>query len=377
MSRLLGVVGLALLAAATAGGSLVSAALEPAQGVPVPVVVSSNGPGPISTLYWTRWDRNLLATFQGLTVSGVDSVVPRPATIAVLDDGIHTVGLGGATGARYALDGTYLGDLPANGLNLNDGTTDGTFNYAFRNTGGQNALYRFDLNWQNPSVYIPYAALGNGGIFGLAGLTYDPTDDTFWAIDYGGPGAIHHLARNGTDLGQFVVGAWSLFLAMDHADHTLWTYSGSGRTDEMQQYSTSGVLLQTVVFTEHLGITSAEFGPPSAPDSDGDGVPDDQDAFPNDPAESTDSDGDGVGDNHDAVPHSNTDALVVVGTCTVQTVNQRLPGGATFNDLLAAAAAGARNHGAAVSAITHLVSGWKKTGLVSGSVHGAIVSCVR
>jgi len=38
-------------------------------------------------------------------------------------------------------------------------------------------------------------------------------------------------------------------------------------------------------------------------DSDGDGVPDDQDAFPNDPNESADSDNDGVGDNGDAFPN--------------------------------------------------------------------------
>ena len=39
------------------------------------------------------------------------------------------------------------------------------------------------------------------------------------------------------------------------------------------------------------------------PDSDGDGVPDAFDAFPNDPAETTDSDGDGVGDNADEFPN--------------------------------------------------------------------------
>jgi len=37
-------------------------------------------------------------------------------------------------------------------------------------------------------------------------------------------------------------------------------------------------------------------------DSDGDGVPNAGDAFPNDPAESRDSDGDGVGDNRDNCP---------------------------------------------------------------------------
>lgn len=37
-------------------------------------------------------------------------------------------------------------------------------------------------------------------------------------------------------------------------------------------------------------------------DSDGDGVPNVEDAFPNDPAESRDSDGDGIGDNRDNCP---------------------------------------------------------------------------
>jgi hypothetical protein len=39
------------------------------------------------------------------------------------------------------------------------------------------------------------------------------------------------------------------------------------------------------------------------PDSDGDGVPDNEDEFPNDPTEWVDSDGDGVGDNGDAFPN--------------------------------------------------------------------------
>jgi hypothetical protein len=37
-------------------------------------------------------------------------------------------------------------------------------------------------------------------------------------------------------------------------------------------------------------------------DSDGDGVPDNTDAFPDDPNESADSDGDGIGDNADGCP---------------------------------------------------------------------------
>lgn len=46
----------------------------------------------------------------------------------------------------------------------------------------------------------------------------------------------------------------------------------------------------------------SEQAPQPKPDSDGDGVPDDEDAFPNDPNESVDSDGDGIGDNADIAP---------------------------------------------------------------------------
>lgn len=115
---------------------------------------------------------------------------------------------------------------------------------------------------------------------------------------------------------------------------------------------------------------------PVDPDTDGDGVPDSQDAFPNDPSETTDSDGDGVGDNADPFPNSNLAALVSVGVCSTGVTNRLLPTGATFNDLLAAAAASATTHGQLVNAVAHLSEGWKDAGLISGRDHGAIVSCV-
>jgi hypothetical protein len=45
------------------------------------------------------------------------------------------------------------------------------------------------------------------------------------------------------------------------------------------------------------------------PDSDGDGVVDSEDAFPNNPSETADSDGDGFGDNNDAFPNDPTETL--------------------------------------------------------------------
>lgn len=89
-----------------------------------------------------------------------------------------------------------------------------------------------------------------------------------------------------------------------------------------------------------------------------------------------DSDGDGVNDNVDAYPNSNLGGTVAVGTCNSGVANQLLPNGATFNDLMATAVSGAANHGARVSAVSNLSNGWKSAGLISGRDHGAIVSCV-
>ncbi|MEC8352643.1 MAG: hypothetical protein VXZ65_05405, partial [Candidatus Thermoplasmatota archaeon] len=56
------------------------------------------------------------------------------------------------------------------------------------------------------------------------------------------------------------------------------------------------------------GVSDAEDVFPNDPtetlDSDGDGVGDNADAFPNDPEETTDSDGDGVGDQADDFPNN-------------------------------------------------------------------------
>tara|TARA_Y100000589_G_scaffold309524_1_gene327123 strand:- start:112 stop:804 length:693 start_codon:yes stop_codon:yes gene_type:complete len=54
-------------------------------------------------------------------------------------------------------------------------------------------------------------------------------------------------------------------------------------------------------------------------DSDGDGIADSLDAFPNDASETTDTDGDGVGDNSDAYPNDETrsaESSSILGTTT-------------------------------------------------------------
>ena len=52
-------------------------------------------------------------------------------------------------------------------------------------------------------------------------------------------------------------------------------------------------------------------------DRDGDGTPDSEDAFPDDPKEDTDTDGDGVGDNSDIVASLDNDVIWISASVIV------------------------------------------------------------
>ncbi len=103
-------------------------------------------------------------------------------------------------------------------------------------------------------------------------------------IAVNGDGALNAIAKIGasTESGAKVVSGFDPVLTFTSDDGTI---TGS-----------------TLDFTV-TGSTGTETPPPPTdPDSDGDGVPDSQDAFPNDASETVDTDGDGVGDNADAFP---------------------------------------------------------------------------
>ena len=89
-----------------------------------------------------------------------------------------------------------------------------------------------------------------------------------------------------------------------------------------------------------------------------------------------DSDGDGVPDDQDAFPDSDLFPTVVVGGSDTGVGNHLFPNGATFNDLIAQAKTDASNHGEYVSAVSALTNDWKSVGLISGKEKGKIVSTV-
>lgn len=119
--------------------------------------------------------------------------------------------------------------------------------------------------------------------------------------------------------------------------HGAVTQSGSvtltaGAHDIVVSYfERGGGELLTVSYSGPVGPTQVipikALNDTTLPDADGDGIPDRNDAFPNDPAESVDSDGDGTGDNADLFPDDptrttlsapapllNSTAILVTGT---------------------------------------------------------------
>ena len=138
------------------------------------------------------------------------------------------------------------------------------------------------------------------------------------------------------------------------------------------------------VDTDGDGVPDDEDAFPNDPnetvDTDGDGVGDNGDAFPNDPNESADSDGDGVGDNGDPYPNSDPSPTVIVGGTETGIENRVTSPGTTLSDLVNASAdgclAGARNHGAFVSCVGDALNDLRSQGVISGRERGAIQSSV-
>jgi len=107
---------------------------------------------------------------------------------------------------------------------------------------------------------------------GLAGVTVTPDQGTYYAITGEAGGYAIPITAAGSYAVNFAGGGL-----------------GAGSINRNVDVATDSVLLDVISG--------------SGSDTDGDGVIDENDAFPNDPTEWDDSDGDGVGDNADAFPN--------------------------------------------------------------------------
>lgn len=91
---------------------------------------------------------------------------------------------------------------------------------------------------------------------------------------------------------------------LSQPDHHDWTHPDGISTlcSDGCQYIVSGPPLGWSPSGSICSVGPTSPKPVADPDSDGDGVTDTHDEFPDDPGETTDSDGDGVGDNGDSAP---------------------------------------------------------------------------
>ena len=204
------------------------------------VTISFNlNAGPVSEYYVVDWHHEGLKVIQGNSVIRSWTNAGTDELAIVVDGVVRTFPYYNSDryGAEYDLYGNSSGTIyPNDGsseIGLHDGTTDGTYYYAFG--WYTQKVYRFDNDWSNPQEMFSSTS-GE-----MLGITYDPSDNTLWLSGYKNS-KIAHYEMDGTLLGTFLIAdSRTGALALDHADQTLWYYAHDSR--EFHQYSRTGTLL--------------------------------------------------------------------------------------------------------------------------------------
>ena len=228
-------------------------------------------------LYITSYGSNQgsIVNTNTLTSSSFTTGVATETAIAVMGTVRIMNGFASPTsrGSEYDLAGNVI-NAGIYGQNtfqsLYDGTTDGTYNYAIDHNGnGLNQVFRFDLNWQNSTQLFTTNQRSSG-------IAFDPISNTFWTTGGSGApgGTIQQYSKTGSFISQFSPLSGNRYgLAFDSETGTLWTGNDFDGNSKLQQYSTTGVLLQNVAIS---GLTfdnpfGMEFrvgaAPASVPDS--------------------------------------------------------------------------------------------------------------
>jgi hypothetical protein len=86
----------------------------------------------------------------------------------------------------------------------------------------------------------------------------------------------------------------------------------------------------------------------------------------------SDADNDGFADDADECDASDLRATLFVADTNTGVANEMFSNGCTMSDYVIAAAAGARNHGAFVSAVAHLGNAWRSAGLITDAGRATI-----
>ncbi|MDQ6911411.1 MAG: PEP-CTERM sorting domain-containing protein [Verrucomicrobiota bacterium] len=240
------------------------------------VTGKSQAAGPTSELFLTVDPTTTSARVIGIQGTSALFNVPQSPTaqgqspIAV-NSTVRTLGFGNGNsyvGAEYTLAGvptgsTYAFPAALGSQEVDDGTTNGSFNYAWSVSSG--TAYQLNLDWTNP---VSLFTLGNASGARL-GITYDASNNSLWIAGFDGTigTLISDYSLTGTLLSSFNIGhGFSGALALDPADGTLWLSNLiSGGTLTLEQYtrSASGSFgaTQTMLSSQsYTGISDGAFG---------------------------------------------------------------------------------------------------------------------
>jgi hypothetical protein len=87
------------------------------------------------------------------------------------------------------------------------------------------------------------------------------------------------------------------------------------------------------------------------------------------------TDGDGIPDDEDACPNSDLTETVTIDGCDSGVENVLLEDGCTISDLILECADDADNHGEFINSVSHTANSLKKEGIISGNEKGKIQKC--
>lgn len=228
---------------------------------------AAHAAGPTSVLYLDTENEAEIYAIQGASIINMVHAGPCihcESALAVTTDirSVGNFGGFGEYGSLYGLDLShspsapkYFNPFPAQQQILEDGASDGRRFFstsavydAASDAYGPQTVYAFDKNWANPTVLFTVA-----DNLTLDGITYDPVNGSMWlaeTVDESSPSPTYLIADyalDGTLLSSFSsLGEHGL--AMDYKDGTLWSIRGAGSS--LDQYSTSGALLQQVTYND-------------------------------------------------------------------------------------------------------------------------------
>ena len=178
---------------------------------------------------------------------------------------------------------------------LNDGTISGNNSFASKEVGIVDGTVTPEPNHGNTggkSVWWTFQS-ADSGVLSLD--TFGSDFDTILAI-YEGNADVAILNKK-TENDDAAAGSFQSELSLTiEADQKYFIAVDGFNGTFVNSEAASGIINLNWDFTPN-------------PDNDGDGVPDNEDDFPNDPTETNDTDGDGVGDNADVFPNDPAETI--------------------------------------------------------------------